>query len=136
MLMTVRRIVAWSLMVGGISFAIGFFGPMILAPGANQGPLLGILITGPLGVVLGFVVGVGREALGFRDGPVATFARFGVTGSDVLRMAAVTVGLILVVYGLGGVRRGEGRAAAAALVVGVAAMWYGVAGRLPEWFRR
>lgn len=50
--------------IGGIGFAAGFFGPMIFAPGANQGPLLGIIYTGPAGAVLGaiggFVVGVRR----------------------------------------------------------------------------
>jgi hypothetical protein len=44
-------------MVGGVSFAAGFFGPMIFAPGANQGPLLGLFITGPLGFVLGGIAG-------------------------------------------------------------------------------
>jgi hypothetical protein len=44
--------------VGGIGFALGFFGPMILAPEANQGPMLGIFITGPGGAVLGAVAGL------------------------------------------------------------------------------
>jgi hypothetical protein len=43
--------------VGGAGFLLGFFGPMIIAPGANQGPLLGIFITGPLGFVLGIPLG-------------------------------------------------------------------------------
>ena len=47
-----------ALAVGGAGFAAGFFGPMILAPSANQGPMLGIFITGPAGAVLGFVAGV------------------------------------------------------------------------------
>lgn len=34
---------------GAVGFAIGFFGPMIFVPESNQGPLLGILYTGPLG---------------------------------------------------------------------------------------
>jgi hypothetical protein len=42
-----------AILFGGIGFAAGFFGPMIFAPEANQGPLLGILITGPAGVLLG-----------------------------------------------------------------------------------
>jgi len=33
-------------------------GPMILAPKANQGPLLGIFITGPAGVLIGAVAGL------------------------------------------------------------------------------
>lgn len=47
----------WALVVGGISFVAGFFGPMIFAPGANQGPLLGIFITGPLGLIAGAIGG-------------------------------------------------------------------------------
>jgi hypothetical protein len=43
--------------VGGIGFIGGFFGPLIFAPGANQGPLLGLFITGPLGVVVGAIGG-------------------------------------------------------------------------------
>jgi hypothetical protein len=44
---------AWVLIIGGAGFATGFFGPLIFAPDANQGPLVGILISGPGGVVLG-----------------------------------------------------------------------------------
>jgi hypothetical protein len=47
--------------VGGIAFAAGFFGPMIFVPGANQGPMLGIFITGPLGFLAGLVYGIVRE---------------------------------------------------------------------------
>lgn len=43
----------WIIIVGGFGFVVGFFGPMIFAPGANQGPLLGIFITGPLGILFG-----------------------------------------------------------------------------------
>jgi len=43
--------------VGGIGFCAGFFGPMILAPQANQGPMLGIFITGPLGFLVGAIGG-------------------------------------------------------------------------------
>jgi len=55
-----------ALVVGGIGFVGGFFGPMIFAPEANQGPLLGLFITGPLGFVLGagggFVYGLVRRS--------------------------------------------------------------------------
>ena len=46
-----------ALIVGGIGFCAGFFGPMVFAPDANQGPLLGIFITGPLGALLGAIGG-------------------------------------------------------------------------------
>jgi hypothetical protein len=47
-----------ALVVGAIGFVGGFFGPMIWAPDANQGPLLGIFYTGPLGFLLGGVGGL------------------------------------------------------------------------------
>ena len=48
-------------LVGTLSFALGFIGPLIVWPHNNLGPLLGILITGPLGFVGGAL-----GALGFR----------------------------------------------------------------------
>jgi hypothetical protein len=51
--------------IGGISFIAGFVGPMIFMPKSNQGPMLGIFITGPLGfaagAVIGLIVGVVRH---------------------------------------------------------------------------
>ena len=44
--------------LGGAGFGIGFFGPMVWAPEANQGPLLGIFVTGPAGFVLGALAGL------------------------------------------------------------------------------
>ena len=52
--------IGFGIFVGGIAFLGGFVGPMILAPGANQGPLLGIIYTGPLGTIGGFVWGLLR----------------------------------------------------------------------------
>jgi hypothetical protein len=46
-----------ALVVGAVGFVGGFFGPMIFVPEANQGPLLGLLITGPLGFVAGGIGG-------------------------------------------------------------------------------
>ena len=45
------------LIVGGIGFIAGFFGPLILYPEANQGPLLGIFFTGPIGFIVGLIGG-------------------------------------------------------------------------------
>lgn len=44
-------------LLGLIGFAGGFFGPMIFTAEANQDPMLGILITGPAGLVLGLLIG-------------------------------------------------------------------------------
>ena len=52
-----QYVIFGAFVVGGIGFCVGFFGPIIFAPGANQGPLLGIFITGPLGFVAGGVGG-------------------------------------------------------------------------------
>jgi hypothetical protein len=49
--------------LGILGFVGGFFGPIILTPEANQGPLLGIFITGPLGFVLGAAGGYLRARL-------------------------------------------------------------------------
>jgi hypothetical protein len=42
-----------AVVTGTIAFSAGFFGPMILAPQSNQGPLLGLFITGPAGFLIG-----------------------------------------------------------------------------------
>lgn len=55
-----RAVAMGALLVGGIGFFAGFLGPMILSPDSNQGPMLGIFITGPLGFILGGVGGAIR----------------------------------------------------------------------------
>src|ERR1700720_4776625 len=52
-----RFVALGSLLTGAIAFSVGFFGPIFFMPHANQGPLLGIFITGPLGFILGGVGG-------------------------------------------------------------------------------
>lgn len=47
----------WALALGVTGFACGFFGPIVLVPEANQGPLLGIFVTGPAGALAGLVLG-------------------------------------------------------------------------------
>ena len=44
--------------LGSIGFVLGFVGPILVQPHSPQGPLLGILITGPLGIVLGSLLGL------------------------------------------------------------------------------
>ena len=52
--------IGFALSVGAITFLIGFVGPIVVVPSANQGPLLGILYTGPLGLAVGLVWGLVR----------------------------------------------------------------------------
>jgi hypothetical protein len=52
-----ETLLGFALVVGGLCFVAGFFGPMVFAPDANQGPMLGIFITGPAGMLLGLVWG-------------------------------------------------------------------------------
>lgn len=59
--MAMRHVFRTAFLVGTICFAAGFIGPLIVTPGANQGPLLGIFITGPLGFLVGLLYGVVRE---------------------------------------------------------------------------
>ena len=61
MLRPLLRSLGWAAGVGLVGFVLGFFGPLVLTPESNQGPLLGIFFTGPLGVVLGGVIGAWRE---------------------------------------------------------------------------
>ncbi|MDX6770880.1 MAG: hypothetical protein SF051_15200 [Elusimicrobiota bacterium] len=51
-------------LLGAVGFAAGFFGPIVLNPEANQGPLMGLFITGPAGVVLGGLLGTLLGVLG------------------------------------------------------------------------
>jgi hypothetical protein len=48
----------WALVLGVVGFVCGFFGPIALSPDANQGPLLGIFISGPGGALLGAILGL------------------------------------------------------------------------------
>jgi hypothetical protein len=136
MLDGLRRVAHWTAVVGGVCFAAGFFGPMILAPDANQGPLLGIFITGPLGVVAGLLIGGIREVLGRTATPLEIVRSFGIGGHEILRAGAGAGGCVLLLDGLRGLPNGGGRAAAAGIVVGGVLLWYAVAGRVPAWFRR
>ncbi len=50
------RAFRWAAILGGIGFITGYIGPLILSD-SNLGPLLGIFITGPGGVLLGALLG-------------------------------------------------------------------------------
>lgn len=48
----------WPLFLGVVGFLVGFFGPIIADPSTHQGPLLGILFTGPIGFIVGLLLWV------------------------------------------------------------------------------
>lgn len=136
MLHALLRIALWSFGLGGVSFAIGFFGPMLLAPGANQGPMLGIFITGPLGTLAGLVIGVFREVAGRKATPLDVLRSTGLNPQHLLRGAAGIGGVIVLVAALRRFPHQVDRGAAAGIVVATALLSYAAVGRIPAWFRR
>ncbi len=57
----------WPVILGAVGLLAGFVGPLVLAPGANQGPLLGLLITGPGGFLIGLLIGAILRFSGVSD---------------------------------------------------------------------
>ena len=57
-----RRIIATALNIGSVSLVVGCIGPLLLS-GSNLGPLLGILVTGPVGTLVGALIGIVLSAL-------------------------------------------------------------------------
>jgi hypothetical protein len=55
-----ENVLGFALFVGTVGFLIGFVGPMIFAPRANQGPMLGIFYTGPISFIAGLAWGLWR----------------------------------------------------------------------------
>ncbi len=72
--------------VGATGFVAGFFLPLLLSPEANQGPLLGIFVTGPGGALLGFAVGFTAGLLRFDRKRL-----FAATGAVAVAVAIVTL---------------------------------------------
>jgi hypothetical protein len=83
-------VVAWAVVLGAAGFVAGFFGPMLLDPDANQGPMVGIFITGPAGVVLGALLGLAaRWSPLAREGQARLLA-----GATVLGVVATLVSIL------------------------------------------
>ena len=61
------RVASTALAVGGVGFLAGFLGPILFMPDSPQGPMLGLVVTGPGGVLLGALAGLGIWY--FRDRP-------------------------------------------------------------------
>jgi len=135
----VMRMLSWAFAIGFVCFMAGFVGPMIFAPGANQGPLLGILITGPLGFLLGLVVGLFREVTGVRESPGAVLARMGVLKRwpPSLKTRRIFAGFVGVWLGTNGLFSmiafgGVGPLSGIALILSIIALYYAATGRMPR----
>jgi hypothetical protein len=86
----IRKSLAWGFSVGGIVFAVGFIGPIILTPEANLGPMTGIFL-GPVAFVIGtFLVGIGQIR------PALTLPKWGKVGYGLFLL------LLLVPFALSG----------------------------------
>jgi hypothetical protein len=83
-------ILAWVLALGGTGFVLGYFAPIVLAPEANTGPLLGLFIAGPAGAIAGLVLGVA-----FRLAPVGNRVR-----EPAFRVAVAIVGAATLYFSL------------------------------------
>jgi hypothetical protein len=55
-------VLKWALIIGSISFTAGYVGPLLLSS-SNLGPLLGIFVTGPVGIIAGALWGAVRWAV-------------------------------------------------------------------------
>ena len=138
------RVFKWVMLCWLVGFIPGFFGPIVFAPGANQGPLLGIFVTGPIGAMVGLGLGLWREwrrtpdsgssmrATAAPDFPSATE----LLRHPLARVIAALIALILLVQGVTGLRQGVGRGAAAAVIIAVIMGYFAATARFPDWARR
>ena len=76
---------AWCASLGGAGLVVGFCGPLAIYPDSAQGPLFGLFITTPLGIVVGLVVCV-------------LLSGYGSTRPRLLRAIMVSASVL---YGLG-----------------------------------
>ncbi|MEQ1816277.1 MAG: multidrug ABC transporter permease [Nitrosomonas sp.] len=63
-------VISGALMLGGLCFVVGFLGPMVFAKDTSQGPLIGLFIAAPLGVITGAIGGyiyVSRHDMSAQD---------------------------------------------------------------------
>ena len=56
-------VIRWAVVLGITGFVCGFVGPMVFAPESNQGPMLGVFITGPASALLGAILGIMISAM-------------------------------------------------------------------------
>jgi MFS family permease len=69
-------IIICGLGLGFISFLAGFLGPIFLKPESNLGPILGIFVTGPLGFLVGLLLGTLWSGWTHKTGSLRTEMRW------------------------------------------------------------
>ncbi|MBY0475229.1 MAG: multidrug ABC transporter permease [Nitrosomonas sp.] len=50
---TLIAVIGGALILGGLFFTVSFLGPMVIAKDTSQGPMIGVFIAAPLGMILG-----------------------------------------------------------------------------------
>lgn len=50
-------VISGALILGGLFFTVGFLGPMAFTKDTSQGPMIGLFIAAPLGVIMGAIGG-------------------------------------------------------------------------------
>lgn len=54
---TLIAVIGGALILGGVFFTLVFLAPMFIAKDTSQGPMIGIFIAAPIGVILGAIGG-------------------------------------------------------------------------------
>ncbi|WP_295628797.1 multidrug ABC transporter permease [uncultured Nitrosomonas sp.] len=54
---TIIAVIGGALILGGLFFTASFLGPMVIAKDTSQGPMIGVFVAAPLGVILGGIGG-------------------------------------------------------------------------------
>jgi hypothetical protein len=120
-------IVSTALVVGSVSFVLGFVGPLLFSD-SNLGPLLGIFVTGPLGLLAGALIGIVLSARRQNGPPLKRELGWlaGVWGAALLfTLAAAAIGIGWISIG-----------AQLAVLLCAATLLYLFPGKLPGWVRR
>jgi len=120
-------IVSTALVVGSVGFVLGFFGPLLFSD-SNLGPLLGIFVTGPLGLLAGALIGIYLSARQQSEPPLKRELGWltGVWGAALLfTLASAAVGIGWIAIGT-----------QLAVVICAAILLYLFPEKLPGWVRR
>ena len=50
-------VIGGALILGGLFFTVGFLAPMVVSKDTSQGPMIGLFIAAPLGMIVGAIGG-------------------------------------------------------------------------------